>query len=301
MARVVDSSGPMNAIHVSRVVAALTLIVIATPVLQADVVETSCTRFILCQNEGGDNLDGPYQMDGPSPYGAFEGYVESFAWDDLGFHGGSSQAYQDSSVTPGEYQVELDVRTDAGGGTMGTDIATGYAEAYYDVEFTLTEATDFNVSGSYNAFGFVNGAISETEVRIDSLGGGTPSQIVAFTMDDCCPSVNLDGTLLPGDYVFSARTLAVVDHSFMTSYTDSNAQTDVVMTLDIPQPNPLGDMDCSGVVDFDDVGPFIQALLDPAAYDLAFPACDKNRADMNEDLSRDGADVNLFVAAVLAI
>ncbi|MCB9855175.1 MAG: hypothetical protein H6818_05760 [Phycisphaerales bacterium] len=267
--------------------------------LSADVVETSSSRLVTCSSQGGANIDGPYEMEDASTYGDFDGYVESFAWDDIGFHGGSSQASQQSHVSHGQYSVDMWVRTDAGGGTMGTDFAIGYAETVFEVRFTLTEATDFNVSGSYNAFGFINGAVSETEVRIDSVGGGTPSQVIAFTIDDCCPSVDIDGTLLPGDYVFKSRTLVIVDHSFMTSYTDSNAANVVTMTLNVPQSNPLGDMDCSGSVDADDVAPFIQTLLDPDAYDLAFPNCDKNMADMNQDALRDGDDIAAFVAAVL--
>lgn len=268
--------------------------------LLADVVETTTMRFVTCSSQGGANTDGPYEMEDLSTYGDFDGYVESFAWDDIGFHGGSSQASQQSHVSHGLYSVDMWVRTDAGGGTMGNDFAIGYAETVFEVHFTLTEATSFNVSGSYNAFGFINGAVSETEVRIDSLGGGTPSQVIAYTIDNCCPSVDTDGTLLPGDYVFQSRTLVVVDHSFMTSYTDSNAANVVTMTLDVPQPNPLGDMDCSGFVDAADVAPFVQALLDPDGYDLAFPNCDKSLSDMNQDTLRDGDDIADFVAAVLS-
>lgn len=285
----------------SRLPLMTTLLLMSAATLQADVTEFGSTRFVVCRNQGGQNVDGPYQIDGPSIYGLVDDYVESFAWDDIGFHGGSSQSYQDSDIQHGIYRVELDVRTDAGGGTMGNDIALGYAEAFYEVRFTLSEATDFNVAGSYNAFGFINGAVSETEVRIDSLGGGSPSQVIAFTNDDCCPSVNVDGTLLPGDYAFIARCLAIVDHSFMMSYTDSNAQTNVTMTLDVPQPDPLGDMDCSGAVDVADIEPFILALLDPDGYDVAFPNCDKDRADMNDDTLRDGGDVGDFINAILAI
>ncbi|MCA9254953.1 MAG: hypothetical protein KDA33_04920 [Phycisphaerales bacterium] len=271
-----------------------------TPCLVADVVETGCTRFVICSSQGGDNIDGPYQADGPATCDDFDGYVESFAWDDLGFHGGSSQSSQNSHIGHGEYSVDMWVRTDAGGGTMGTDYAIGYAETVFEVRFTLTEATDFNVSGSYNAFGFINGAISETEVRIDSLGGGTPSQVIAFTVDNCCPSVNATGVLQPGDYAFQSRTLVIVDHSFMMSYTDSNAANVVTMTLNVPPASPLGDMNCDGLVNTADVVPFIQALLDPDGYGAAFPDCDRNQADMNQDTLQNGADLNAFVSSILS-
>lgn len=283
--------------HHTVVLIALYLCITTT--VDADVIETGTNRFVVVVSQGGSVVDGPNEQDDSNMYGPVDQYVESFAWETT--HGGSSQASQDSDVSHGQYQVDMWVRTDAGGGTMGVDIATGYAEASFEVLFTLTEATDFNVSGSYNAFGFVNGAVSEAEVRIDNIGGtGTPSQVIAFTNDNCCPSVNIDGTLLPGDYAFRVNTLAIVDHSFMMSYTDSNAATDVVMTLDVPQQNPLGDMDCSGTVDIDDVAPFVSALIDPSGYGAMFPGCNIDLADMNADTLRDGRDLHDFVATLVA-
>lgn len=277
---------------------AVAIALTATSSLFGGVIETASTKFIVVMNQGGEVVDGPTQIDDSTVSGVFDDVVQSSAWSET--HGGSSEAYQDSEISPGVYRVHLEVGTDAAGGTMGTDIATGYAEAFFEVLFTLDEATDFNISGTYNSFGEINGAISEVEIRIDSLGGGTPSQIIAYATDNCCPSVNVDGTLLPGDYALRASTLGIVDHSFMMSYNTSTSGTNFTMTLDVPQPNPLGDMDCSGAIDVDDVAPFVQALLAPDAYDAAFPACDKNRADMNEDASRDGADVGMFTECVLA-
>lgn len=62
-------------------------------------------------------------------------------------------------------------------------------------------------------------------------------------------------------------------------------------------PTPPGDMNCDGVVDFDDVTPFVQALLDPAAYAASFPACDIGNADMNGDTFENGDDLQLFLEA----
>lgn len=62
----------------------------------------------------------------------------------------------------------------------------------------------------------------------------------------------------------------------------------------------LGDTDCSGVVDLDDVDDFVQALLDPTAYEAAhdgdpLPACDILRADINEDSRINGQDIASFI------
>jgi hypothetical protein len=275
------------------------LLALVTPIhLFGDVIETDSTRFIVVRNQGGPVIDGPHQIDAMTTTGAFDEYVQSSAWDQT--HGGSSESLQDSNITNGVYSVHLEVGTDAAGGTMGTDIATGYAEAFFEVRFTVTEPTDFNIAGTYNSFGEINGAISEVELRIDSISGGSPSQVIAYATDNCCPSVNTDGTLLPGDYAFRAHALGIVDHSFMMSYNTSTSGTNVTMTLDIPQPNPLGDMDCNGAVDIDDVAPFIRAMLDPSGYESAFPGCDKDFADINGDAVTDGADIADFAACVIA-
>ena len=42
------------------------------------------------------------------------------------------------------------------------------------------------------------------------------------------------------------------------------------------------------------------ALLDPAAYEVAYPGCEIGRADLNGDRAVDGSDIQPFVAALLA-
>jgi 6-phosphogluconolactonase (cycloisomerase 2 family) len=64
-------------------------------------------------------------------------------------------------------------------------------------------------------------------------------------------------------------------------------------------PFVLGDMDCNGVLNADDVPPFTVALLDPPAYPLGWPYCDVLRGDMNDDGDINGDDIQLFVAALL--
>jgi hypothetical protein len=58
----------------------------------------------------------------------------------------------------------------------------------------------------------------------------------------------------------------------------------------------LGDLNCDGVVDFDDINPFVLALSDPSAYNLAYPDCDLLNADCNGDGVVDFDDINAFVA-----
>jgi hypothetical protein len=57
-----------------------------------------------------------------------------------------------------------------------------------------------------------------------------------------------------------------------------------------------GDMNCDGVVTVSDIGPFVLAVTDPAAYAAAFPNCDIMQADLNSDGQITVSDIGPFVA-----
>ncbi|MEW6250696.1 MAG: S8 family serine peptidase [Planctomycetota bacterium] len=58
----------------------------------------------------------------------------------------------------------------------------------------------------------------------------------------------------------------------------------------------LGDMNCDGVVNFDDINPFVLALTDPAGYAVAYPNCNIMNGDINGDGVVNFDDINPFVA-----
>ncbi len=58
----------------------------------------------------------------------------------------------------------------------------------------------------------------------------------------------------------------------------------------------LGDMDCDGDVDFDDINPLVLAISDPVAYAAAFPDCAYELGDIDGDGDVDFDDINGFVA-----
>lgn len=58
-------------------------------------------------------------------------------------------------------------------------------------------------------------------------------------------------------------------------------------------------LNCSGIVDLQDLTGFVLAGLDPLSYQGQFPSCFAARADMNHDAVADGRDVQLFVEAML--
>jgi hypothetical protein len=67
-------------------------------------------------------------------------------------------------------------------------------------------------------------------------------------------------------------------------------------------PGPLAaDVNCDGIVDFHDINPFVQALVDPDGYRDAYRACwPLNNADVNGDGTVNFTDINPFVAVLVA-
>ncbi|MEW6251481.1 MAG: hypothetical protein AB1716_12595 [Planctomycetota bacterium] len=58
----------------------------------------------------------------------------------------------------------------------------------------------------------------------------------------------------------------------------------------------IGDLNCDGAVDFDDINPFVLALSDPAGYAVAYPNCNILNGDVNGDGQVNFDDINPFVA-----
>jgi len=70
---------------------------------------------------------------------------------------------------------------------------------------------------------------------------------------------------------------------------------DAVRIIDFRCADALGDLNCDGLVNAFDIDPFVLALTNPAAYALAFPACDIALADINGDGVVNAFDIDPFV------
>jgi parallel beta-helix repeat protein len=64
-------------------------------------------------------------------------------------------------------------------------------------------------------------------------------------------------------------------------------------------PRLPGDMNCDGIVNFDDINPFVLALADAAAYYAQYPDCAYENADINGDTYVNFDDINPFVACLV--
>jgi hypothetical protein len=63
-------------------------------------------------------------------------------------------------------------------------------------------------------------------------------------------------------------------------------------------PTLLGDMDCDGDVDFDDINPFVTAIGNQGAYLIIYPCCDWLHGDFDGDFDVDFDDITPFVNAI---
>ncbi|MBL8879181.1 MAG: hypothetical protein JNG88_08685 [Phycisphaerales bacterium] len=61
---------------------------------------------------------------------------------------------------------------------------------------------------------------------------------------------------------------------------------------------PLGDLNCDNLVNFADENPFVLAMLDPVAYGIAFPYCDRWAADMDQNGVVDEVDYQIWYYTV---
>ena len=75
-------------------------------------------------------------------------------------------------------------------------------------------------------------------------------------------------------------------------------ESDGTFTVSSGPVYPLGDMDCDGDVDFDDINPFVLALSGETAYKAEYPDCVWLNADCDEDGDVDFDDINPFVAQI---
>ncbi len=80
----------------------------------------------------------------------------------------------------------------------------------------------------------------------------------------------------------------------------SNGTSSDLNGNDIPDEcDGLGDLNCDDALDAFDLEPFIQALVDPAGYAIAYPGCEIERADVNGDGSVDAFDIEGLIELLL--
>lgn len=160
------------------------------------------------------------------------------------------------------------------------------------------------IGGGQNTFGTAlppGGGVGENATVVAGIGQGAEPQIIA-TGSFTAPTT-------PGAYTFRlVNALAnVLDpdaapppgQHWPVSAAAVAGLPSASFSFTVAAVDHRGDLNCDGVVNVDDIGPFALGLVDPAGYAVAYPACFLDRADMNGDALIDGHDVQSFVDRLL--
>ena len=113
---------------------------------------------------------------------------------------------------------------------------------------------------------------------LDGLG-------IARTLDALFPT-EYEEALLTGQTYINLCTMA---------FPDGEVRGQIIRPPDYGQ----GDMNCDGLVNGDDVSPFIAALLDPVGYQGEYPDCDLMLGDCNGDGIADENDIPIFAESIV--
>lgn len=113
-----------------------------------------------------------------------------------------------------------------------------------------------------------------------------------------------DGTFLTSvDYGVGAEARGVLaqdlsgdGHADLAVASVVANEVTVLLNVACGVPAMPGDLNCDGVVDNEDIDPFVLAVTDPAGYAVAFPNCNLLNGDINGDGVVDNEDIDPFVA-----
>jgi hypothetical protein len=199
----------------------------------------------------------------------------------------------------------------------GHDIMTPSADL--DGDGTLDMATNTTVNpGGYISVAMGNGDGSfgpVTTYDSERPSGITASDlngdgIVDLTVTNYNPYNTVSIMLGNGDGTFAGPLLFAtggnpegpvavdLDGDSWPDLVTANRNGDSVSVL-INRTGSVGDLNCDGDVNTLDIEAFILAMIDPAAYELTYPDCDRMRADINGDSVVNTLDIEFFVNLLL--
>lgn len=227
---------------------------------------------------------------------------------------------------PGSYQGQvvidnLDVTTSGGpghGGQDDNDVVNLVAQVLASANASFDSNTDDNSIdidlGAINQGGgdavidipvynlaSAPGFTAKLDIEYDSGSGDTSALVIDSMLDitnvDAGVSANVQATLSDAAVgAFSATyTLRTFDQHSAENWQEGTPLTIHLTGEVLAAAAQLGDMNCDGVVDFDDVAPFALSLADAAAYGVAQPGCDIDHADLDQNSVIDGGDIAGFV------
>ena len=128
---------------------------------------------------------------------------------------------------------------------------------------------------------------SPAEVAIESESDGTIELVAGFTV------------ALPDGYYSARLRDTVLDMQDNALDGDANGTEGGDFVLRFSVRPVRGDLNCDGEVNFDDINPFVTALVSREGYESRYPGCAWLNADCNDDGSVDFDDINPFVKCLV--
>ncbi len=153
--------------------------------------------------------------------------------------------------------------------------------------------------GYVSSFGGLTGTINNDGTSITGASPGFVNEVGQdFSLIAGSTCVDVAITLHPNVFPGGAVVRQYVKHQTSQARTVSGVASDLGAFERMPVVCP-GDLDCDGDRDVNDTSAFVLALLDTAAYSVAYQGCDVNRADINNDVVINAKDISAFVTALL--
>ena len=194
----------------------------------AQLSNVTVNRYVQSSVVGGANTDPLTTITGPA---SGEWMIDHFSSAVDGGNGGSGSGYQDSDASFGAYSAFIDASVDAFGD--GTDLANSFALTHYEVDSSIIGSENYTLQGNVNAFGEINGEISEADIRLIDLSDN--SVLHSWSVSDDFQTFNVAGSLATGDYKFIADAYSIVNRDFTGSFGNSTASVTFDMTI-TPEP-----------------------------------------------------------------
>jgi hypothetical protein len=191
-----------------------------------------------------------------------------------------------------------------GTNVYGYNLSGGYTNSMPERNLTSTTINCTGLVGIklsfYRWLGVEQSTWDHAYVRISNNGGSTWNTIWQnpdTTIDD--------GAWVRQEFDISAYannqanvklrwTLGTTDTAW--TYCGWNIDDVRLTTLVCTAPYTPGDLNCDGIIDFDDINPFVLAISGQATYEYLYPNCYWMNGDVNGDGDVNFDDINPFVA-----
>lgn len=219
---------------------------------------------------------------------------------------GADRNFTDN-VAPGDVDVTIDLSSDTSFNPQADDwwIHVSTLEEASDASPLVTTVTNVQNDGPGN-FSVGNddwqlSIVNTADVTVFgpagedvTLGGGVSSNELFKLEGPVVPATVGDWEAITGtDEQYNDGTSSTFGSANL--FSAGSMMQDLSPLRDQVDENVLGDMDCDGDVDFDDIDPFALGLIDPEAYENQFGVPPTTKGDLDENGRFDFDDIEGFV------